>query len=493
MQIYPSIEEFSKLAEDHNIIPLVTEIPADLETPISLYLKLVGSNQGFMLESADNGRSFGRYSYIGLNPIAEVASRSNSSEVLLATGEKKLLPGKPLDCLQEFMSGFSIAQTATTLPFASGLVGYFAYDLIATIERIRGYRLSADLEIARLLFCQVVVIFDHLKHTLQLVYLAQVPGPAKVEDAYAAAIREMRGIKEKISTNQPEAPDDRPYQKEQGRFSPPPVDSPSAQRYMAMVRKAKEYITAGDAFQIVVSQEFDAPLRRHPFNLYRRLRQVNPSPYMFYLNYGEKQLVGASPEMLVKIEDNKVYTCPIAGTRPRGRDSADDERLAAELLADEKERAEHAMLVDLGRNDLGRISVPGTVTVDRYMEVEKFSHVMHLVSLVSGKLDSTCSALDALQACFPAGTVSGAPKVRAMEIIHELEGDCRGAYAGAVGYIDFHGNMNTCITIRTMVIDGKRTKIRTGAGIVYDSVPETEYQEVLHKGRALFKLMEDER
>ncbi|MCX7779432.1 MAG: anthranilate synthase component I family protein, partial [Negativicutes bacterium] len=231
------------------------------------------------------------------------------------------------------------------------------------------------------------------------------------------------------------------------------------------------------------------PAPANPFNLYRRLRQVNPSPYMFYLNMGRKKLVGASPEMLVKVENGMVYTCPIAGTRPSGANEAEDQRLAAELLADEKERAEHAMLVDLGRNDIGRIAAPGSVRVERFMQVEKFSHVMHLVSHVSGKLDARYSALDALEACFPAGTVSGAPKVRAAEIIHELEGGCRGAYAGAVGYLDFRGNLDSCIAIRTLIIDGEQAVIRAGAGIVYDSAPEKEYQEVLHKGKALFKLL----
>jgi anthranilate synthase component 1 len=263
----------------------------------------------------------------------------------------------------------------------------------------------------------------------------------------------------------------------------------SKQKYMDLVEQAKEHIRAGDVFQVVVSQRLTVPLLEPPFELYRRLRRVNPSPYMFYLNFGERQLVGASPEMLVKLEAGHITTRPIAGTRPRGYDAADDDRLAAELLADNKECAEHTMLVDLGRNDLGRVCVPGTVTVERFKQVEMFSHVMHIVSDVGGTVDANFGPIDALKACFPAGTLSGAPKVRAMEIIQELEGDNRGPYAGAVGYIDFHGNMDTCITIRTMSIADQEVTVQAGAGIVYDSVPETEYAETMHKAKALIKVM----
>jgi anthranilate synthase component 1 len=491
LNVFPSLQQFSGAAGEYNTIPVMAEMSADLETPISLYLKLVGDDRGFMLESAESGKNFGRYSFIGLQPFAEFTGRSEESELVLENGIRKISKGKPLDILREFLAGFSISPSPGQPPFMGGGVGYFAYDLIATMERVRGYRLPADQELVQLLFCRVIVVFDHLNHTLKIVYLASVTESAGAEQSYAQAVTEIKSIMEKILDTQAIAPDDTPYHVNNGRFSLPAADSEIAKHYMSIVGKAKEYIAAGEAFQIVLSQNFPMPLAKHPFNLYRRLRQVNPSPYMFFLNFGANKLVGASPEMLVKVEAGKVYTCPIAGTRPRGRTTAEDSQLAAELLADEKERAEHAMLVDLGRNDIGRISSPGTVTVDRYMEVEMFSHVMHLVSAVSGQLAPKYSALDVLQACFPAGTVSGAPKVRAMEIIHQLEGDCRGPYAGAVGYLDFRGNMDTCITIRTMSIKDKQASIRVGAGIVYDSVEETEYQEVLHKGRALFKLMED--
>ena len=274
-----------------------------------------------------------------------------------------------------------------------------------------------------------------------------------------------------------------------GNLAQPPEDSAVRQQYIDNVLKAKEYIASGDIFQVVLSHPFRQPLKEPPFSLYRRLRRINPSPYMFYINFGQRQLVGASPEMLVKLQHGEVFTCPIAGTRPRGKDAAEDARLAAELLADRKECAEHAMLVDLGRNDIGRISLPGTVQVTKMMEVENFSHVMHIVSEVSGKLDPNFTATDTLKACFPAGTVSGAPKIRAMEIINELEPERRGPYAGAVGYFDFRGNMDTCITIRTFSIDGDEVTIQTGAGIVADSVPETEYQEIRHKAKVLFQVL----
>ncbi len=268
-----------------------------------------------------------------------------------------------------------------------------------------------------------------------------------------------------------------------------PIDEIAQEKFIAIVEKAKEHILAGDIFQVVLSQQFRSKLKKHPFSLYRRLRQVNPSPYMFYINFGQRKLVGASPEMLVKLSGNEVLTYPIAGTRPRGKDEAEDALLAAELLADTKEKAEHAMLVDLGRNDIGRISLPGTVQVRRMMEIEKFSHVMHMVSAVAGHVNPKFAAVHVLSACFPAGTVSGAPKARAMEIIHELENLQRGPYAGAVGYLDFKGNMDTCITIRTMVIDGEEVVIQTGAGIVADSVPEKEYLEVLQKAKVLFQVI----
>lgn len=477
------------MTSPYTITPIMQDLSADMETPISLYLKLVGDQPGFMLESAESGKNFGRYSFIGFDPFAEIICHKEFGEIITASGTERIA-GLPLEIIQNYLSACTVPEIADGPPFLGGGVGYFAYDAVTTMERVRGYRLPEDAELARLLFCRFLVIVDHLEHKLKVVYLADSSQYATAAECEQEGRKKIATVAARITGDQAIVPDDSPYTKGQQAFSPPGSDSTAGKRYQDMVAKAKEYIAAGDAFQIVLSQAFTASLPVHPFNLYRRLRQVNPSPYMFYLNFGTKKLVGASPEMLVKAEHGKVYTCPIAGTRPRGKSRAEDEALAADLMADEKERAEHAMLVDLGRNDIGRVSQPGTVQVERYMEVENFSHVMHIVSLVSGKLQPDYTALDALKACFPAGTVSGAPKARAMEIIHELEGDCRGFYAGAVGYFDFRGSMDTCITIRTMAIDGDEVTIRTGAGIVYDSVPEKEYQEVLHKGRALFRVLE---
>lgn len=489
MNLYPSLQEFAELSKNYNTIPVYLEMPADMETPISVYLKLVGEEPGFLLESAESGQRFGRYSFIGLKPFARFTGRRGASEVQYPGGRREILAGKPMDSLKLFMSRYSVPDAKVEAPFFNGGVGYFAYDLVTTTERVRGYQCPDEHILTQLLFCGIVIVFDHLKHMLQIVNLAPV-NPDNSADSYEIACKTVREIAAALDGQMAVMPDDTSFAAE-GAFQVPDVHSSDGIRYTEMVKRAKEYIAAGDAFQIVLSNEFSVPLSQHPFNLYRRLRRVNPSPYMFYLNFGEKKLVGASPELLVKVEAGKIYTCPIAGTRPRGRDEAEDRRLGEELLADEKEKAEHAMLVDLGRNDLGRVSLPGTVRVERYMQVERFSHVMHLVSLVSGQIDSHFSALDVLKACFPAGTLSGAPKARAMEIIHELEGDLRGSYGGAVGYLDFRGNMDTCITIRTMAVEGKQATVRVGAGIVYDSVPETEYQEVLHKGKALFKLMEE--
>ncbi len=489
MKLQPSLPEFIKLAANYNAIPVYTEMSADLETPISLYLKLVGDKQGFMLESAEGGRNFGRYSYIGLNPFAKITGCINQTELALENHEIEYISGKPLDALKKFMGKFRLPQISGQRPFLSGGVGYFAYDIVTTFEKVRNYHVPDDFVVMQLMFCRLIIVMDHLTHTLHIYYLAPVDNSVDYAYSYETAVKELQRVVDCINNAQPCDLDDvrnvRMVNCEQD-------NSKLAAQYAQMVEKAKDYICAGDAFQIVLSHEFKVPVNKHPFNLYRKLRQLNPSPYMFYLNFDNKKIIGASPEMLVKVEQGKVYTCPIAGTRPRGSSEEQDEIFAKELQADEKERAEHSMLVDLGRNDLGRISVPGSVRVEQFMQIEKFSHVMHLVSLVSGQIDKKYTAIDALQACFPAGTVSGAPKVRAMEIIHELEGDLRSEYAGAVGYIDFNGNMNTCITIRTMVVEQGYASIRVGAGIVYDSVPEMEYQEVIHKGTALFKLLSEE-
>ncbi len=491
MRTYPCEEEFCQLADEYSVLPVYIDLSTDLETPVSVYYKLVGENPGFILESAQTGKIFGRYSFIGTEPLAGFTAYKNQADITV-NGCTVRETGRPHLVFKDFLKKFSMPNLPELPPFAGGAVGYAAYESVASWERVCGLEIPDELPIMEQMVCKYVIVMDHLTHSTRLINLVHLVPGCQAADEYDRAVQDLVELTAKL-----EQPVILPeYETEQASQIEVPdlgiqQDGLVKQRYMDMVEQAKEYIAAGDIFQVVLSRPFRYKLARHPFSLYRRLRQANPSPYMFYINFGERQLVGASPERLVKLEDGKVLTCPIAGTRRRGESPAEDEQLAEELLADAKERAEHAMLVDLGRNDLGRISLPGTVSIDRLMEVEKYSHVMHIVSEVSGQLDSKFSAVDVLAACFPAGTVSGAPKIRAMEIIYELEGDSRGPYAGAVGYFDFRGNMDTCITIRTLIIEGQQVTIRTGAGIVADSVPEMEYREIMHKARILMQLIEE--
>lgn len=490
MKAFPTKEEFCQLAATYSVLPVCVSLPTDLETPVSLYYKLVGDEPGFILESAQTGKSFGRYSFIGTKPLAAFTAYAQQAEIV-RNGDSTQVPGQPAPLLKDFLKAFSMPELPELPSFFGGAVGYVAYEAVATWERICGLTIPADLPLMELLVCKYIIALDHLTHSTQLINLVQLVPGAQVSELYEQALQEVAQLAEKIS--QPVVLPEYQATAENGLSEAAAAENADCckQQYIRMVEQAKEYIAAGDIFQVVLSRPFHYKLTQHPFALYRRLRQANPSPYMFYINFGEKQLVGASPERLVKLENNKVLTCPIAGTRRRGTTPEEDDALAAELLADAKECAEHAMLVDLGRNDIGRVSLPGTVNLDRMMEVEKYSHVMHIVSEVSGQVDPKFSAVDVLAACFPAGTVSGAPKVRAMEIIHELEGDSRGFYAGAVGYFDFRGNMDTCITIRTLQVEQQQITVRTGAGIVADSVPELEYREIMHKGKVLMQLIEE--
>lgn len=487
MKLSLTYQEFCELAKKHNIIPVCANVSADLETPISVYYKVIGEDLGFMLESAESSSNFGRYSFIGAKPFAVFSAKPESAEVK-TSNNNFIIKGKPLEALQKYIKKFDFAAVDNLPPFAGGAVGYLAYEAVATWERNRLVRLAENQVLAELMFCKIIICFDHLYSTTKVIYLAKIEHGDNLAEVYKLAVDEIEEVVSKLMKPLSALPDNNV--KQCIAVVESKEDELYRKKYIEMVEKAKEYIAAGDIFQVVLSQQFSREINCHPITIYRRLRRVNPSPYMFYLNFGLRQLIGASPEMLVKVTNGKVETCPIAGTRPRGKDDAEDDCLAQQLLNDIKEKAEHAMLVDLGRNDIGRVSSPGTVKVDQLMQVEKFSHVMHLVSKVSGKLDLKYNNLSALQACFPAGTVSGAPKIRAMEIISELETGRRGAYAGAVGYIDFKGNMDTCITIRTMAVEGKTATIQTGAGIVADSVPEKEYMEIRHKAQVLFKVLE---
>ncbi|MDU2066344.1 MAG: anthranilate synthase component I family protein [Sporomusaceae bacterium] len=492
MNIYPGENEFSQLAQEFTLIPVYTELAADLDTPISFYYKLVGDQAGFILESVETGKTFGRYSFIGAEPFATFTCYKTKTNVVEndPCPKEYILPGTPKEVLQSYLNNFKVPSLPGLPPFMGGAVGYFAYESVATFERVRGLEVDDNQILSQLLFCRILVVMDHLTHVARLVYLATIKPGEDSAIVYQKACTELEAVKAKLQQNTKlvESESEAEFQNIVGQ-QPAVANDDYGKIYMDLVEKAKEYIKAGDIFQVVLSQPFCRKLNQPPFAIYRSLRRLNPSPYLFYINFGQEKIVGASPEMLVKVENKKVYTCPIAGTRPRQKDEAENQRLAEEMACDAKEVAEHAMLVDLGRNDIGRVSIPGTVKVDQLMTVEHFSHVMHMVSHVSGTLKEGLTALDVLAACFPAGTLSGAPKVRAMEIIAELEQNVRGFYGGAVGYIDYRGNMNTCIAIRTLFIDGDAVSIRTGAGIVADSVPETEYQEVLAKGKILFQVM----
>jgi anthranilate synthase component 1 len=494
--IVPSLEEVRNIAaqagEEIRTIPVYREILADMETPVSVYLKLSNGarDPGFLLESIEGGTRIARYSFIGANAAGNVTFEDGQLQLdgELANGPSSY--EDPLIALQELIAPFRAATNARLPRFTGGAVGYLSYDAIRRFEsRVpKAQKPGLGLPEARFHIADTLVVFDHLERVLKVVSHVALQSGKPLEEAYAAAIESIDVLTSKLDGPAPtygigsEAPESTVEERFRTNMTP--------EQYRKMVERGKEYIFQGDIFQVVLSQRVDVETPAHPFSLYRALRTVNPSPYMFYLDFADHQIVGASPELLVRVEGDVVSNHPIAGTRPRGADEAEDARLANELMADEKERAEHIMLVDLGRNDVGRVSTPGSVRLPKLMEVEKFSHVMHIVSNVEGTLQAELSALDALRACFPAGTVSGAPKVRAMEIIAELEQDARGVYAGAVGYVDFGGEMDTCIALRTMVYRDGVASLQAGGGIVADSTPEGEYAESFHKMRALVRAIE---
>ncbi len=480
--ILPTKEEFLKKAETYNLIPLYMEVMADMETPISIFQKVRREGPTYFLESGEVGEKFGRYSFIGLDPFMNFESREGKIKVTTG-GEEKLFTGNPLKVLRSVMKGFKPAEDPDLPRFYGGAVGFAGYDIVHHLENIPlPHADDMKLPEASFIFAGLVLIYDHWRHTLKIVVNVWVR--EKPEEEYERACREINLVLQDLKGPLPETFEPEKSQEEITFKSNFPRED-----FKDKVMKVKDYIEKGDIFQLVLSQRFEAPLTVHPLNLYRVLRTVNPSPYMYYLDFGDYKIVGSSPEPLVKLEGGVVETRPIAGTRPRGTTGEEDQSLARDLLQDEKEKAEHIMLVDLARNDLGRICEYGTVETNKLFSVEKYSHVMHMVTEVKGVLRKDRDALDVLMACFPAGTVSGAPKIRAMEIISELEPARRGPYAGAVGYVGFSGNMDTCITIRTMIIKEDRVYVQAGAGIVADSQPEKEYQETQHKAAALLKAL----
>ena len=476
-------------ARRERLQPITRELPADIDTPVSVYLKLRGLGPSFLLESVEGGEHLARYSMIGTQPRA-ILKAWRERAVLEEEGRWTELPlaGRDvLDVLREQLARYDTLPQSALPRFAGGAVGYMGYGLVRSFERIpQRAPDTLGLPEAAFLLCDRLVIYDHLKHSLLVVAHANLNGGDAARREAEVAIDELVTRLSRPLPAQRPSPAGLPAPSTE-EFS----SSSSREQFEASVVAAKAYIAAGDIFQVVLSRRIHRRTSAQPFDIYRALRRVNPSPYMFYLELPDGlRLMGSSPEVLVRLDRGIVETRPLAGTRRRGKTPAEDEALAAELLADPKERAEHVMLVDLARNDLGRVCRFGSVHTPIMMEIERYSHVMHIVSEVRGELDPSRDAYDVLRACFPAGTVSGAPKVRAMEIIEELEPEQRGPYAGAVGYFDFSGNMDTCITIRTMVMQGDRVYLQAGAGIVADSDPSREFDETTNKLRALSQALE---
>jgi len=475
-RIEPSLAEARVLAERHNLIPLRHQFIEDCETPVSAFLKLrelAPGEPAFLLESAEQGQRVGRYSFIGVRPRAVMRWS-------LGDG------GDPYALAAEDLARFSQAPLSGAPPFAGGAVGFFGYDLVRTVEPLGQPNPDAlGLPDMALMLTDLLVVFDHLKHTVTILANADLDAEPDIELAYAAAVQSIAEIRAQLAGPVPRA--ERP---ERSREHPRFESNMTREHFEAIVERIVEYIYAGDAFQVVPSQRWSAPVPVEAFSIYRGLRAVNPSPYMYYLDFGDFQVAGASPEPLLTVEGRHVSTKPIAGTRHRGATPEEDRRIAAELLEDEKERAEHVMLVDLGRNDLGRVCEYGTVVVDELMEVETYSHVMHIVSSVSGTLREGVGAMDALRSVLPAGTLSGAPKVRAMQIIDELEPVKRGGYGGAIGYLSYAGDLDTAIHIRTVVIKDGVAHVQAGGGTVADAKPAYEYEESVAKSSAALRAIE---
>ena len=463
---YPTLEEVRQLKKYGNLVPVCRDIQADLETPVSAYLKIARGNYSFLLESVEGGERLARYSFIGTEPSLVLRTEKDN-------------PDDPLNLVEKEFAQLRPVSIADLPRFHGGMVGYLSYEVVRHFERLPCPDQDPQgLPESVLMLADTLLVFDHIAHKIKVVSHVHLDGD--VETAYREAICKIDDLVDRLE--QPihsKAIKNAPQNKSEvsSNFSPA--------EFEAIISQAKEYIYAGDIIQAVLSQRLARPTDANPFGIYRALRSVNPSPYMYYLHLGDFYIVGASPELLVRVEDGIVSNHPIAGTRRRGKDATEDLALEEELKHDKKECAEHIMLVDLGRNDIGRISKPGTVEVTQLMDIERYSHVMHLVSHVQGRLRAGLSQFDALRSCFPAGTVSGAPKIRAMEIIAELEREKRGPYAGAVGYFDFSGNLDTAIAIRTVIIKDNIAYIQAGAGIVADSIPEREYQESLAKAQAM--------
>jgi anthranilate synthase component I len=507
MMIYPTLDEIRQLRDREMavkvhtrkpLLPIYCDILADMETPVSAFCKISSGPYSFLLESVVGGEHIARYSFIGIDPYLVMKHAGNTATLYWSTTDsdeciEEIQCSDPLVFIQAELEQYYLIDPLgieyDTLPsFYGGAVGYLAYETAARFEHLPVPEKNAlGLPLAIFCFTETVLVFDHLKHRVRIVTHFHLD-TSDLQSEYKRVIAIIEEIQQRLQRvpNLPEEPDIKTDMVSSGITS-----NRTAAEFEFMVCKAKEYIREGDIFQVVLSQRLSRHVNAAPFTIYRALRSINPSPYMFFLDFQDMHIIGASPELLVRVEDGEVTIHPIAGTRKRGEDPHSDQQLADELKNDPKERAEHVMLVDLGRNDVGRVSIPGSVKVSQFMEIERYSHVMHLVSNVTGQLRPELSSYDALRAGFPAGTVSGAPKIRAMEIISALEGEQRGIYAGAVGYFSHSGNLDTAITLRTMVIQNGQAYIQAGGGIVADSNPSEEYQESLNKAKALLRALDE--
>jgi anthranilate synthase component 1 len=486
--IYPTLEEFSQLAKRGNLIPVYQELLMDLETPLSFFKRLERNRYSFLLESVEGSERWARFSFLGTRPRRIFKARGTQVEIIEHGKSKKLVSQAPLKVLQELLSNVHSVSVPEVPPFFGGALGYVAYDTVEVFHEITSDK-KAPLGVPEIffVFVQTLIAFDNLRHTIKIIDNVELKPGADPRIAYRRATRRIREV---INSLQKKPRGIEPRDLGNGKADRPFRSNLTKEQFKRAVGRAKEYIRAGDIIQVVLCQKLETETETDPFEIYRALRFINPSPYMFYLELEDLRVIGSSPETMVRLTDETIELRPIAGTRRRGVTPEEERALEAELLADPKERAEHIMLVDLGRNDVGRVAAIGTVEVNELMAIERYSHVIHIVSNVRGKLAPGMTAFDLFVSAFPAGTVSGAPKIRAMQIIAELEPEKRSLYAGAIGYFGYNGNLDTCIVIRTIVMKGKKVFINAGAGVVADSDPESEYQETLNKARAMLKAVD---
>lgn len=490
--ITPSLAEFKNLAQRGNLVPVYREQLADMETPVSVFRRFSDNDHAFLLESVEGGEEWGRYSIIGVNPKAVFTVENGKARIVTKEGQAKTLAEGDKGLFRSLEKEIAKVKPVKLpgLPrFMGGAVGYIGYETVNEFECLPPPKKPLNKPLTAMMLTEDLIVFDNVRHTLKVTACANLSDFSSPEAAYADASARIERLERQLEENSVSPVDNGEEKNSRAKTDIDIKSNIDKETFCRMVDKAKSYITDGDVIQTVLSQRFHTELCAEPFAVYRALRLINPSPYMYYLKFGDNILVGSSPEIMVRLTDNRLELRPIAGTRPRGRTEQEDNELADDLLGDEKERAEHVMLVDLGRNDLGRVAVPGSVQVRDFMTVERYSHVMHIVSEVQADLEKGKNAFDAVEAAFPAGTLTGAPKIRAMEIIQELESCPRGAYGGAVGYISYDGNMDLAITIRTLEINGDEVAVQSGAGVVADSVPDREYEETVNKAQGMVRAL----